>query len=235
MNFDTVNIFPTTLYVGNIDNHLQHKEEFYKVYPKFDYERINKKTKKINTVSENQGNPLIHLEESLDPLFKEIVEHVKNYIHNILLLKDIFNVTITKCWLSRAREIEDEIPWHIHSTSHISFVYYVNMPKDSHSIKFLNKHQTNNLFLAMTADDTDEELKFVKSYSNENSETFFMLPNEGNLLLFPSKIPHSTKSITNNFSGERLAIVGDITLILKEQYLSYSMGYVDQKYWKTYN
>ena len=109
------------------------------------------------------------------------------------------------------------------------------MPKDSHSIKFLNKHQTNNLFLAMTADDTDEELKFVKSYSNENSETFFMLPNEGNLLLFPSKIPHSTKSITNNFSGERLAIVGDITLILKEQYLSYSMGYVDQKYWKTYN
>jgi hypothetical protein len=36
------------------------------------------------------------------------------------------------------------------------------------------------------------------------------------------------------FTGERLAIVGDITLILKEEHLSYSMGYINEKYWKKF-
>ena len=32
------NIFPTTVYVGEVTDHQTHKEEFYKVYHKFDYE-----------------------------------------------------------------------------------------------------------------------------------------------------------------------------------------------------
>ena len=42
---------------------------------------------------------------------------------DILEYKDIFNYAITKSWISRARD-NKEIPWHIHSTSHISFVYF---------------------------------------------------------------------------------------------------------------
>jgi len=34
--------------------------------------------------------------------------------------------------------------------------------------------------------------------------------------------------------GERLGIVGDMTLMLKEDELHYSMGYIDDKYWKKY-
>ena len=35
--YQSINIFPTTLYVGDLDNHKEYKDKFYKVYSKFDY------------------------------------------------------------------------------------------------------------------------------------------------------------------------------------------------------
>ena len=67
------NIFPTTVYVGEVTDHQTHKEEFYKVYHKFDYEDSDANS----TVSENTGRPFIHLEDNLDPLFNEIILHTK--------------------------------------------------------------------------------------------------------------------------------------------------------------
>ena len=79
MIYNTAQIFPTTIYIGELENHKNHKKNFYDVYHKFDY----KVTSEHNNVSEECGNPLIHFEQSLEPLFVEITEHVKNYIHNI--------------------------------------------------------------------------------------------------------------------------------------------------------
>jgi uncharacterized protein (TIGR02466 family) len=230
MNFEVINFFPTTAYIGRIKNHNQHKQSFYKVYPKFDWEEDLYNI----TVSENVGNPLLHLEPDLDSLFDEIINHIKNYAHNVLMLKDVFDFVITKTWISRSRQSNHEIPWHIHSTSHISFSYYINMPENAHSLKFSNDYLPNNLFLGMTKDHKDFSRCFVKEYNDINCETIFMVPNEGDVVIFPSKLTHSTSSMNDKFDGERLAIVGDITLVLKEEYLSYSMGYIHPKYWKTY-
>ena len=224
------NIFPTTVYVGEVTDHQSHKEEFYKVYPKFDYEEDNGNI----TVSENVGNPFIHLEENLDPLFEEIILHVKRYTLDILKYKDIFNYVITKTWLSRTRSSSHTIPWHIHSTSHISFVYYVNVPPNSHRLKFMNPHNKNSFFLGMSKESKYEDRTMVKDFNELNAETFFLHPPEGTVALFPSSLHHRTESSIDNFEGERLAIVGDVSLVLKEDQLHYSMGYIDEKYWKKY-
>jgi hypothetical protein len=239
MIFETVNIFPTTLYVGKMEDHDRHKEEFYKVYPKFDYPqtKLNKDKTLItlNTISENEGNPLIHQEESLSPLFAEITRHIKCYCKDVLRLKDVFDVVFTKSWLSRSREANHEIPWHLHSTSHVSFVYYLNTPENSQLLQFSNEYSPNSLFKSLFLDDpSGEEYNIVEEFTEINAETFGLTPIEGNLILFPSKIPHCTKSPSDEFNGERLAIVGDVTLVLKEEYLSYSYGYINEKYWKKF-
>ena len=55
------------------------------------------------------------------------------------------------------------------------------------------------------------------------------------LILFPSSLDHCTQCPTNTFTGERLAIVGDITLVYKEDSANdYSMGYINPKYWRIY-
>lgn len=226
MNYNLFNIFPTTIYVGSSENHSQNKKNFYNVYSKYDFEDT--------TVSENSGNPLLHLDEELKELFDEVISNTKTYIHEVLLVRDIFNIAITKSWISRARNKEQEIPWHIHSTSQISFVYYINMPQKSNSLQFLNFNSPNNLFLGMNSEYKKKERMIVSDYNYYNSNTFHITPQEGHIILFPSSIRHSTKNIHGNFDGERLAIVGDITLILKQKELSLSMGYLDPQYWKIY-
>jgi len=223
------NIFPTTVYVGEVTDHQTHKEDFYEVYHKFDYEDSDANS----TVSENTGRPFIHLEDNLDPLFNEIILHTKRYVMDVLQYKDIFEYVITKTWLSRTRS-QKEIPWHIHSTSHISFVYYLNMPPNAHKLKFLNPHNKNSFFLGMSLESRYEERTMVKEFNQLNSEEFYIHPPEGTVALFPSSIQHCTQCVDKSFDDERLAIVGDITLTLKEDQLQYSMGYIDQKYWKKY-
>ena len=231
MTFETFNIFPTTIYVGEMVNHQKYKEEFDKVYPQYDYEE----TSWDNTVSENLGKPFIHLEDNLDSLFYEIANHAKKYVCDVLEYKDIFNYVITKSWLSRARRPDNEIRWHFHSTSHISFVYYLSTPDNSHPLEFQNNCTRNDLFKAMNAEDEDTaDRNIVKNYNPLNSPAFYMHPIEGTLVLFPSSLVHHTRFMGGDFKGERLGIVGDITLMLKEDQLNFSMGYIDNKYWKKY-
>ena len=35
--YQTINIFPTTIYVGELENHLQYKKKFYDVDSEFNY------------------------------------------------------------------------------------------------------------------------------------------------------------------------------------------------------
>ena len=230
MKFEIFNIFPTTIYVGKMEDHEKYKSDFYKLYPKFDYEESTID----NTVSENIVKPLIHLEDSLDDLFKEVVNHVKNYVCDVLQYRDIFDYAITKSWLSRARRPDNEIRWHIHSTSHISFAYYLNMPDNAHCIEFDNNCSKNMFFTGINVEDDNKERTIVNQYNDLNAQTFYAHPPEGSIVLFPSSLCHSTRFTGGNFTGERLAIVGDITTILNDDQFGYSVGYISDKYWKKY-
>ena len=230
MQFEIFNIFPTTIYVGQMEGHEKYKSDFYKLYPKFDYEESDID----NTVSENIVKPLIHLEDTLDDLFKEVINHVRNYVCDVLEYRDIFDYAITKSWLSRARRKEDEMRCHIHSTSHVSFAYYLNMPDNAHCIEFENICSKNILFGAMNISDDNKERTVVNKYNELNAQNFFLHPPEGTIALFPSSLCHGTRFTGENFSGERLAIVGDVTTILKDDQFGYSVGYISDKYWKKY-
>jgi hypothetical protein len=72
------NVFPLSIYVDKINKHEIYKENFYKVYPKYDYVE----NERSDTVSEGQSDPIIHLEPTLSPLFTEIADHVRSYISN---------------------------------------------------------------------------------------------------------------------------------------------------------
>ena len=206
-------------------DHKSYKSNFYDVYHKFDYEEDD-------AVSENIGNPLIHHEDSLEELFSEVISHVKTYTLDVLKYKNIFDYIITKTWLSRSRD-EKSIPWHIHACAHISFVYYLNTPPKSHKLKFMNPHHKNSLWLGNKEGKYDH-LKMIEEHNEINAETFFIHPPEGHVALFPSTLQHSTEFI-EGFVGERLAIVGDVSCVLKKEYLQFSTGFISPQHWKIYS
>ena len=223
------NIFPTTIYANEVANHEVNKKLFFDLYDKYDYEENERSV----TVSEGQVDPLIHLEPTMNPVFEEIVKHIKNYVLDVLKYKDIFNYAITKSWISRTRSTAS-IPWHIHSTSHVSFVYYLHIPPNSHSTVFLNRHNINSLFLGANSENTVDDMNMIQEYNNLNCKTFFIQPEEGTLILFPSSLSHGTQHVDDDFCDERLSIVGDVNLLLKEEYLLHSMGLIDEKYWRKF-
>ena len=74
VNYQLHNMFPTTAYVGEMNGHARHKEVFYReIYPSYQFPRINVDGD-INTVSESEGKPIIHTEESAVPMMKEITD-----------------------------------------------------------------------------------------------------------------------------------------------------------------
>ena len=145
----------------------------------------------------------------------------------------MFNYSISKTWISRTRD-KKEIPFHCHSTSHVSFVYYLNIPPYSHTTRFLNNENYNSLFLGSNSHNNNDDKNMIKEFNLLNSKTFFIHPQEGHVALFPSRVSHGTQCIKEDFSEERLSIVGDVNLILKEEHLLHSMGLIDEKFWKKY-
>ena len=227
------NVFPTTIVVDVMQGHDKYVDDFEKVYSKYDYEsKINKNGYVYNTTtSENSGNALLHLDNDLTDMFGEIALNVKKYIYEVLDYKRIFDVIITKSWLSRSRHSEDELVWHSHFTSQISFVYYLKTPPNSHLLKFFTPANTNSVF---EGNNTSEFKHGIENFNLVNSSTFFIEPVAGSIVMFPSSVRHCTHSIDDNFEGERLAIVGDVTLAYKEGITDYSQGYIHPKYWKVY-
>ena len=96
----------------------------------------------------------------------------------------------------------------------------------------MNPHHKNSLWLGNKEGKYDH-LKMIRERDEINAETFFIHPPEGHIALFPSTLQHATEYI-EGFVGERLAIVGDVTCVLKKEYLQYSAGYINQQYWKIY-
>ena len=156
MTRQVYNIFPTTIYVNQIENHKEYKSRFYKLYSKYDYEQTSLRDNEewFNTTSENFSKPYIHLEEDLCELFEQIIDNVKIYVQDVLKYQDIFNFIITKTWLSRSRDSHENVKWHSHSTSHISFSYYLNTPPNSHLLKFANPSNYNGLFAGLNTSQT---------------------------------------------------------------------------------
>jgi len=238
MNYQTVNIFPTTIYIGEIENHTKYKQIFLnEIYEQYQFPHQSRYGG-INTVSENCGKPILHLENELFDLFQDISEHILNYCHQTLLIRDIFDVQIMKSWISRSYSNQENIPEHKHSTSQISFVYYLNADEKSNELTFMNTHKPNLLFDSL--DDLEvenDEESMIHGFNFETTPEYNFSPCEGTVILFPSQIHHKTSSANDEVHKfERLAIVGDAILTLKkDQPMIYSQGFISPQYWKTFS
>lgn len=238
MKYQTVNIFPTTIYIGEIENHVKYRQIFLnKIYERYQFPHKSRYDG-INTVSENCGKPILHLEDELSDLFLDISDHILNYCHQTLMIRDIFDVQIMKSWISRSYSNQENIPEHYHATSQISFVYYLDVDDGSNELTFVNRHKPNLLFDSIDSfEEENDEESMINGFNFETTPEYNFFPCEGTVIIFPSRTPHKTSPSVSEFqSFQRLAIVGDALLTLKkEQPMIYSQGFISPQYWKTFS
>jgi uncharacterized protein (TIGR02466 family) len=79
---------------------------------------------------------------------------------------------------------------HIHPNSYISGVYYVKVPENSGNLVL--RHPSNLISIFTPSD-------VIKQFNTMNSSKWNIIPNDGDLVMFPSWIEHE---VTQNISGE---------------------------------
>jgi uncharacterized protein (TIGR02466 family) len=84
---------------------------------------------------------------------------------------------------------------HIHQNSYFSGILYVNMPKGAGNTRFHCPIMSNALIRPEFND-----------YNHYNSATYNLTPQTGNVVLFPSWLPHSVTESSYDFEGQRITL-----------------------------
>ncbi len=171
-NTRIMDLFPTPLYINNIDAPLINQQKIYLLnLPKI-----------LNMGNLRSESGYIFEYPLFAELKKTINEHIKEYV-NIIYPGSNLNVYITQSW---ANYTEPNQYHHIHShpNSFISGVFYVNAIKNEDMIKFyknsLPMYQINH-----------------NQPNNYNSNDVAIFVETGDLVLFPSNFTHNVPPTTS--------------------------------------
>ena len=172
------NLFPTPIYMSNIDRLFTKQELVFVTQQK---KHSNKNTGNINT----KDNYILNRKE-----FKNIKKFLdqccKDYLEKIISPKNNIELYITQSWLNYTEENQYHHT-HAHPNSIVSGVLYFNCDKKNDQIKFTNPVGYQQI------------KPEIKNFNIWNSETWWFPLETGQLVMFPSSTTHQvdTKKGTN--------------------------------------
>jgi uncharacterized protein (TIGR02466 family) len=171
-NTRIIDLFPTPLYINNIDAPLINQQKNYLLnLPKI-----------LNMGNLRSESGYIFENTLFTELKKTINEHIKEYV-NIVYPNSNLDVYITQSWANYTEPNEYHHK-HSHPNSFISGVFYVNAIKNEDIIKFY------------------KDLPFIYQINhnqpnNYNSCDVAILVESGDLVLFPSNFQHNVPPTTS--------------------------------------
>lgn len=218
-------IFPTMIYCNNFDPNISAK-----LLPLLDPYTFSSDD---GIQGEYLGLADMHLDDKLADFYKMITNEARMYLESLCINNDLFDLYIVKSTLSKISIPEHHFAAHKHFCSDISFVYYVQVPPGSDSLYFLNEFKPNELFGHMF--DDVRERNMLTQYNAFNATAHYINPESGLLVMFPGKLLHGTRKMSPEpFTGDRIAIVGDINLVLKPDQNNWETGKVDLSRWRKF-
>ena len=161
---------------------------------------------------DTKGHEFLFQNNLFKNLAKKISQTVIKYLKNLEINTDLLDIYYQRSWATFTEELQ-QINFHTHSQSNISFAYYLLKPANSGGIIFKSNQQQNEI-----AKNIFTESKIEKSLINKanvyNSDKSFFDLTQDSIVIFPSKTPHATTP--NKSKSIRISISGDITIMLKD-------------------
>lgn len=169
---------------------------------------------------ELNGKVLVHKDPNFSDFFRQVKSKVLEYLDLFNFDHTLYDLNFVKSWYTVCDK-KWNVPPHHHSCSHISYVYYLQTPKDDplcFRIDNPNEWFGDAFFFSFKRDEHNAWIHTVQ-------------PSDETLLIFPGKVQHFTKGPR---SSERICIAGDVLLTLKEDMLDYESGLLPHKYWSQF-
>lgn len=150
------------------------------------YEHIFKYMTPEGYSNEMTNHVNIHHEPAFEPFFHFAVDCVKKYTETLHIDNSLFDFNVTKTWMNIKKD--NSTNRHAHGDAHISFTYYVNIPKTfTRPIRFYNYEQRHEPYPGSIRWNNTSGI-----WDQFNSQTWEFNPNEGNLFVFASNLVHDT-------------------------------------------
>jgi hypothetical protein len=126
-----------------------------------------------------------------EPVLNSLVNNIE--LNANLVSKELFKINvdlkINNMWFIINKYKDFNLP-HTHTFSKISGTFYVNVPKNSGDLIFINDSKIESYL----------DKPYISEYNSHNSSTYFVPPEENMLYLFPSWLNHYVKP---NLSKEK--------------------------------
>ena len=167
------NLFPTPIYMSNIDR------GFTKQELQFVDNQKNKCTNNTGNIH-TKDNYILNRKEFKN-IKKFLDKHCKDYLDKIICPKNNIEIYITQSWLNYT-EANQYHHKHAHPNSAVSGVLYFDSDKKNDKILF-----SNNKGYQQIKPEIDQ-------YNTWNSDTWFFPVETGNLFMFPSSTNHQVET-----------------------------------------
>ena len=186
--------------------------------------------------NEYTGHVNLHHEPAFESLFKFAIDSVRQYVSRLYIDPNVFEFNLVKTWMNITKN--RQTPMHSHGDAHMSFTYYINIPKDfSKPIRFYNYEHRYEPFPGC--------IKFnnPSHWDAFNAYTWQLEPKEGQLFVFPSNVPHDTVGQSeqmetgcftpNDLDQMRICLAADILMTYKER-AAKPLGVQPVSNWRTF-
>jgi len=177
------NLFPTPIYVSNIDRKFSKKESA------FAEDQKNYCFKNIGNIT-TKDTYILNRKE-----FKNIQTFLnkccQDYLDKIICPKNDIKLYVTQSWLNYTEEGQSHHT-HAHPNSVVSGVLYFNCDKENDKIKFTNSKGYQQI------------KPQIKDFNIWNSETWWFAVETGQLVMFPSSTTHQVE--TKKGSNTRISL-----------------------------
>lgn len=190
---EVVGLFPKLLVKTNV-SFFQKELDFIINQKTFDTDLKNGKMSVDNYLLDKK--PLKNLKT-------KIQKQLEKYFYEVLKLKNDVNIKITNSW-SVINKPNDSSHTHKHYNSFCSGVLYLKKPKNSGNIVFHRDESICN-------DNISPRIAMeFEEYNPFNTLNWTISTNEGDLILFPSLLSHSTE--INNSNEDRIILAFNVFL-----------------------
>jgi len=180
-----------------------------------------------NRTPEHSGRCSIHKDPKYLRIFESINRSVRRYLDLLEVDHEKLFVNITKSWLGYANKETPQLKMHYHNDADISFCYY--LLADETSDKFCVYDPTFRNEPGGGIFEAGENYNMIKKFNKYNCDKYIITPEEGTILLFPSKMNHCTLKKEN--LEDRYSLIGDIKLCLKPEYNLYPQSCPHHTLW----
>lgn len=206
------NMFPLSIYKDKVEIESEYRTQLIdKILEMGEHDK--RKADKIAWTGDVHNFDVLHEDESFRELFRSFAKPLYGYIEHLGVDPEKIDLYYTRSWATISKENQN-IPAHTHMQSHISIAYYLLKPKNSGGIIFSHVNPPNefspNLFNSQMF-----ENKVLKEDNVFNAKAAYLDPDEGEILVFPSKTRHQTQE--NKTANLRISISSDIVVTLREQ------------------